>query len=1583
MFKHLKKSLAVVVSFVMAFTSAFLSVPAVAKADATKTVTIYFQKPDSWANAYIWYRSDDNEGSVWDTTTVGQAPGNMTAVPNRKGWYEKTITTPNEVTFLFNDGTWNNKLDAKGFNSSASGNNFTTTTDVWYTKDGTQHSTDPYVPSAAEPFANPGSETFSTSTLDITLDVDGDNVAASKYTLDGSDPSASGVSYTPGQTITIGASLSTGQSETLRLYAKNDIGENTATYTYTKVDKLTKDAYNNLRIYQIMVASFKDGDPSIGYKSLWGAATIQDPGGDLQGIIDSMSYIKGTGCNAIWLTPVFDSTGSEQVPSGTDPIKDNPYGDKLDATGYYTTNYFKVDPHFGTEAKLKELINDAHSLGMYVFFDGVFGHCSKNVKTVSPSGNNLVLWPGASEYKNDATGGNIDVADSMPFLKEVATYWMDEVGVDGWRVDQAYQVKRDQWSQIYQAVQAKAQQRKAAGDQWGTLGYMVAEDWDGSRGNIINNIYGPDNNPGLDSSFSFPVQPIFDSVFVNGGSPSQFNSAFAADAAQYPSHAKPNLFIDNHDMRRFGNQLNSNGTTPDNPLYWSRFKEAISMLGESTGPVTMFYNTEIGAKCPDAYLNNWSGITDDTGRFNANTTYSSLNSNQKDLYDYTSKVMNLKASNSALWDGTRSNLIANDSIYADLKYDSLDNNEVLYVLDNSAAQTVTIPQSEVNDVSTITDGITGDTFTASGGNFNIAMSADSARFLIVNAPKHSDASLTSVDDNGAGVTIPAGASSPASVSTANINVTVPTGYTVAQSKFTAKDSGTVTLYSDSAFTNKITGTITVNGTTPVYVKVTSQDASTSAYWSVTYSNPAKHTDAVLSAVDSNSTDISIPAGAATKDAAGDAAISAQIPKGYTVDPSKFKAADNGTVSLYSDSAFSTPITSSFTVTAPTTIYVKVTSEDGSTMAYWSLNYSIVILNTDAALATIDDGGTSATIPAGATTAATVANANVNVSVSTGYTVTPSKFTAKDSGKVTLYSDSGFTTQLYSVPTLTKTTTIYVKVTSQDGLTNAYWSVTYTILQKTVTVYIQKPTSWNSVYIWYRSDDTASAWDTTVLGAAPGILDATTHSGWYAKTITTPNEATFLFNDGTWNNKLDTTGYNHTAAGNNFTATTDVWITNDGKLSTTNPWVGLHTDATLASVDDNASGAVIPTGASSISNVTGSNINVSVTSGYTVDISKFTAADNGNVALYSDSAFTTPVTNNLALTSNKTIYVKVTSEDSQTTAYWSVTYTVSTQQITIYLQKPSTWSKAYIWYKSDAFASSWDTTVLAADPGTMTAVSGHTGWYAKTINTPNYVTFLFNDGTWTNKLDATGYNHSAAGNNFTTTDNIWVTNDGKASTSDPWVPLNTDAKLAAIDDNATGVAIPAGAAAVSGALTANMNVAVNTGYSVTPSKFTAADSGTVSLYADSAFSTQITGSFTVTAPKTIYVKVTSQDGVTSVYYSVTYTLTTKAITIYFQQPTSWSNAYIWYRSDDNEGSTWDTTVLGAAPGGMTAVSGHSGWYSKTVTTPNEVTFLFNDGTWKNKLDTTGYNHSATGNNFTAKTDVWVTNDGKLNTANPWG
>ena len=100
----------------------------------------------------------------------------------------------------------------------------------------------------------------------------------------------------------------------------------------------------DLRIFHIMTEAFVDGDPAKGFGDGYGTSHHR---GDLAGITQSLDYIKASGFNAIWLTPIFHS---EPLP-GQDV-----WADKLDATGYYASNFFAIDPRFGSMDDARQMV---------------------------------------------------------------------------------------------------------------------------------------------------------------------------------------------------------------------------------------------------------------------------------------------------------------------------------------------------------------------------------------------------------------------------------------------------------------------------------------------------------------------------------------------------------------------------------------------------------------------------------------------------------------------------------------------------------------------------------------------------------------------------------------------------------------------------------------------------------------------------------------------------------------------------------------------------------------------------------------------------------------------------------------------------------------------------------------------------------------------------------------------------------------------------------------------------------------------------------------------------------------------------
>lgn len=387
-----------------------------------------------------------------------------------------------------------------------------------------------------------------------------------------------------------------------------------------------------LTIYQVMVASFQhspDGAP--GYSAMWGPdGNLKS--GNLKGITGALDHISSLGANAIWLTPIFDSSTALG-------------GEKLQATGYFTNDYFSIDPHFGTADDLRELVDEAHRRGMYVILDGVFGHHG-GVTTPSPSGYTLDSTPTACE-RADGGLGNVKYPESLDYIKEVATWWIDNFDIDGWRLDQAYQAFQNghnYWHEIRGAVEETAARRKAQGKQWGTLGYMVGEDW--GAADVIN--HGVYNTGGLKSAFDFdgkelisgPMQDV-SRAGLEGGWADVITVLSPPTARGYLNdRVMPNLFLSNHDGYRLADHFD-----PESPDYYAQLMLRHAILAAYSGPVTLYYGDEFADRSLETVGGQPDNIARTTGHLDPR------NEGERQLSQYVARIFNLRKTNPALWRG--------------------------------------------------------------------------------------------------------------------------------------------------------------------------------------------------------------------------------------------------------------------------------------------------------------------------------------------------------------------------------------------------------------------------------------------------------------------------------------------------------------------------------------------------------------------------------------------------------------------------------------------------------------------------------------------------------------------------------------------------------------------------------------------------------------------------------------------------------------------------------------------------------------------------------------------------------------------
>ena len=494
----------------------------------------------------------------------------------------------------------------------------------------------------------------------------------------------------------------------------NSAGSKTVSGTISVVEKPVNKIisdWNELRIYQIMVSSFQDGDSSVGYGTGYGPGPHN---GDLQGIINALDYIKSLGMNAIWLTPIFTSDGTGQ----------------LDSTGYFCSDYFNVDPKFGGNAVFDQLVTEAHAKGLNVILDGVFGHHrSKGVSKDSPNG------------KRPSGGSNpVKYPDSLDYYKEVAQYWIENYKIDGWRFDQCYQVGlgdngkncntggHNYWYEIRTAIKESAANNGTKGQEWGTLGYTVGEHWNGDAAQIQAGSVNPGTAAGygLQSCFDFPSRYKIVQMFAVEESREKKSTSlvdldyvysnYTAKGYTHPEGYYPNLFITNHDLVRFGNLVNwkfSENRSSGN--YWKRHKIALASVAAYSGPITIYYGDEYGMMT-DGYSGPGSlgyyndHIARDAGKI------SGFSTSEQDLHDYVAKLMQIREENEIMWKGVSSTVTKQSDFYVGKK--TLDGKTVNFAINNST--------SSKTFSATGTDLVTGESVSGT-----VTVPALSSRFVLI------------------------------------------------------------------------------------------------------------------------------------------------------------------------------------------------------------------------------------------------------------------------------------------------------------------------------------------------------------------------------------------------------------------------------------------------------------------------------------------------------------------------------------------------------------------------------------------------------------------------------------------------------------------------------------------------------------------------------------------------------------------------------------------------------------------------------------------------------------------------------------
>ncbi|WP_432222797.1 glycoside hydrolase family 13 protein [Flavobacterium sp. TMP13] len=496
---------------------------------------------------------------------------------------------------------------------------------------------------------------------------------------------------------------------------KNKKNKVTFTQKYSlkerRADSSNRESYDASDVmYLIMPDRFSNGNPkNDSNSSLAEKANRALPGGrhggDIEGIIKNLDYIKELGATAIWSTPMNE---------------DN------DATFSYHTyaqsDVYKIDPRYGTNEDYVRLANEMHKKDMKLVMDYVTNHWGithwmmKDLPTKNWI-NQFEQYTQTHHRREVITDIHASKEDlevcidgwfvpSMPdlnlrnplvakYLTQNAIWWIEYANLDGFRVD----------TYNYSDPTAMANWVKAVTDEYPNFN-IVGEIWMHNQAQLSywqkdSKIGAIENyNSNLPSVMDFTFQDQIGSVFNDdeatwdNGMIKVYNN-FALDYL-YPNPNNLLVFAENHDTNRI------------NDLYkydLAKYKLVMTLLATIRGTPQLYYGSEIGmggdkskgdADIRQDFPGGWEG--------DANNAFTDAGrtSVQKEYFNYTSKLFQWRKTNAAVHTGKMTHYIPENNIYVYFRY----NNEktvMVIINNNKTVQTIKTDRFKQN-IATFTTG---------------------------------------------------------------------------------------------------------------------------------------------------------------------------------------------------------------------------------------------------------------------------------------------------------------------------------------------------------------------------------------------------------------------------------------------------------------------------------------------------------------------------------------------------------------------------------------------------------------------------------------------------------------------------------------------------------------------------------------------------------------------------------------------------------------------------------------------------------------------------------------------------------------
>lgn len=440
-------------------------------------------------------------------------------------------------------------------------------------------------------------------------------------------------------------------------------------------------------IYYLMVDRFSNGDFNNDRH-----VDVKDDnayhGGDFQGIIGKLDYLKNMGFTAIMLSLIFDN-------------------EETAYHGFWIMDHYKTEKQFGTIEEFKTLVKEAHKRDMKVILDFDVNHVSPNHP-----------WLNDEEKKNwfhEINEGNHSkqelengLVDGLPNLKQenpevkdylidVAKWWITETNIDGYHLNAVNNVPKSFTTELVKEV-------KGINDQFYLLGDVSSND---------PSVIAQYEETGIDGFINYPLleslRPAFEQVDNSS------DKLFTVEEKMNSIYRNPYLMgnlLDNQHIVRFTHDAITRNQHPG-----PRWKLALTYLYTTPGIPIVYYGSEIA-------LDGGEGL-DNHRQMDFRT--------DKELIDYITKLGDLRKTLPSLTRGTFEKLSEENGM-AVYKRTYQDETTVIAVNNTSKSQSVVISTEQLADDMELRGLLAGDLVRSDKGEYTLFLDREEAEVYVL-APK--------------------------------------------------------------------------------------------------------------------------------------------------------------------------------------------------------------------------------------------------------------------------------------------------------------------------------------------------------------------------------------------------------------------------------------------------------------------------------------------------------------------------------------------------------------------------------------------------------------------------------------------------------------------------------------------------------------------------------------------------------------------------------------------------------------------------------------------------------------------------------